>query len=65
MSIEAGALLVTVMIFILGLTYHAGRQSMRLDKFDEWRTELKADIHGLFQSVRRLERLIQHDEEES
>lgn len=62
MTTETAALLVTIAIFVLGLTYHLGRQSMRIDKLEEWRKEMREEIHEVFEALRRVEQLIKGED---
>ena len=56
------AVVVTLALFVLGLTYHAGRLSMRFDHLEQWRTEIRADVTAIFDLLRNLERLIKGDD---
>lgn len=62
MTTEVAALLITLALFVLGLAYHAGRVSMRVDKLEEWRGEMRTEVHEVFQALRRVERLIKGEE---
>lgn len=50
--------IVTLALFVLGLTYAAGRQATRLDHLEQWRLEIRADVTAIFDILRRLEQLI-------
>lgn len=52
---------VTLLVFLLTVTYHVGRQSMRIDKLEEWRRELRAEfgnwrgeVNGAMQRIEML-----------
>jgi hypothetical protein len=42
----------SVAVFCIGVVYNAGRQSMRLEKLEEWRHELRDDIERWKTEVR-------------
>lgn len=47
---ETGVL-VTVAGFVLGLAYHTGRLSARVEHIERWRQELLADMHAIRESI--------------
>lgn len=52
------AVYVTIAIFMIGVIFHSGRLSARVDKLEEWRTEAREETHQIFEALRRLERLV-------
>ena len=56
------SLVVSVVIFVIGVTFAAGRLSARVDALELWRGDVKRDIDGIFTSVRNLEKLIRGEE---
>lgn len=46
---------VTVGIFLLGLAYQSGRLSVRVESLEQWRDELRKEIHAIYAAAQRME----------
>jgi len=55
-------LLVTVIGAALGVAYQTGRLSVRVEKLEEWRAEIRAELGEIKAGVYRLENLITGEE---
>lgn len=54
---ETGVL-VTISIFVLGVVYHSGRLSVRVEHLEDWRRELSPIIKEIGESIANIEQAV-------
>lgn len=55
MTPAAVGLIVSVLLFLFGVIYQAGRLAARVDALELGRVEMKLDIQAIFAALRRIE----------
>jgi hypothetical protein len=58
MGLPEASLFVTVLVFIGGLVFHAGKLTARVDALEEWEHEARVDIKDVLTTVARIEGLL-------
>jgi hypothetical protein len=55
MGLPEASLFVTILIFVGGLIFQAGKQSNKIDNLEEWRRETRSDVQTILGALARLE----------
>lgn len=58
MGLPEASLFVTVLVFIGGLVFHAGKLTARVDALEEWEHEARGDIKTVLGTVARIEGIL-------
>lgn len=56
------AILVTVAIFLLGVTYQAGRLSARVESLESWREKMDTELTAIHSAIRAIGSMIRGEE---
>lgn len=52
------ASVVTLGLFVVGLVYHAGQLAERVKQLEQWRAEIRQDVHDIKNGIDECKRLI-------
>lgn len=55
MSLPEASLIITILIFVGGLVFQAGKLSTRVEALEEWEREARTDVKALLATAARIE----------